>query len=300
MRHLLLLVAFCLTVTGAFLPTAASAETDTYEIRSLPRASDDLYKGIPANWYPVYALKGFDAYAAALGSDWTSSSGNKKFLPALKDWVTAAEKKGWLVSREITAAEVGALLILSDSYGTYAGLVTEVYADKLYYKMPNIEGLPSLFTLNYSDKNLGGYKLIGLIVPRQAAASAFSFNAARLPSVEPDESYKGLPPGSPLIPLLKEFDRLHSQSIAWTDQLEQWLALAEANRLKVSLDPRSAKTGALLLTYKNRKIAEARLVKAVYPDRIIVEQSANNQIHFEQLLYSDLSNFAFYIYPQQA
>lgn len=299
MRQLVFLIIFCSVFIGTGpAVTAASPETVTYEIRSLSLTKDDLYKGIPSNWYPVYALKGFDAYAPAPGSDWTASSGNKKFLPELKNWVTAAEKKGWLVSKEIKAAEVGALLLLGDSYGTYAGLVTEVYADKLCYKMPNIEGLPSLFSISYDDKDLGGYKLIGLIVPRQAAASTSSFSAAQLPSVPPDESYKEIPPGSPLIPLLKEFDS-NSHPIAWTDQLDQWISLAETNGLTISLDPHSAKTGALLLTYRDKKIAEAHLVKSVYPDRIIVEHSTNNQIYFEQLLYSDLTNFALYIYPQQ-
>ncbi len=53
------------------IPAAAAGETPPppYQVDSPAKASNQLYKGLPVDWYLTYALKEFDAYAAPPGSN---------------------------------------------------------------------------------------------------------------------------------------------------------------------------------------------------------------------------------------
>ncbi|SEP29827.1 hypothetical protein [Propionispora vibrioides] len=297
-RFMPFLVLFCLWLTWTPVAAAQTAAEDlTYEVQSYSRAdTGELYKDLPLTWYPAYALREFDAFAPTPGADWPTGPVNKKTPPVLKNWLAAAQKQQWLTTKTLTSAEIGALLVLSDSYGTYLGVITELHPSYVCYKMPNVEGLPSRFRLDFADKDTGGYRLEGLILPRKAGSAAPSFAPSQASAGT--EAYKGLPGNSPLIPLLKTFDS-HSQTpIAWSADPEEWITLTEAQGLTVSFDPRAAKPNALLLTYKDGKIAALSLVRAVYPDKLIVEKSIAGEQYLEQLPLDRLTDFAAYIYPE--
>lgn len=291
-----LLLLFLWLAWGPAADAQAPAEELTYEVQFYTRADNSqLYKELPLTWYPVYALREFDAFTPSPGADWPTGPVNKKTPPVLKGWLAAAQKQQWLITKKLNEAEIGALLVLSDTYGTYLGVVTELHPSYLCYKMPNVEGLPSRFRLDFTDKDTGGYRLEGLILPRKTGSAPPAF----IPSPAPDAagSYQGLSGGSPFIPLLKAFDNHSKVPVAWSAELADWILQAEKQGLPISFDPRAARPGALLLTYKDGKIAGLSLVRAVYPDRLIVEKSIAGEQYFEQVPLGRLTDFAAYIYP---
>lgn len=296
-RFVPFLILLCLWLPWNPAAAAQTAAEDlTYEVQSYSRAdTGELYKDLPLTWYPVYALREFDAFAPAPGVDWPTGPVNKKTPPVIKDWLAAAQKQQWLTAKTLAAAEIGALLVLSDSYGTYLGVVTELHPSYLCYKMPNVEGLPSRFRLAFADKDTGGYRLEGLILPRKTGSAAPSF--APSPTPANTEPYRGLPGNSPFIPLCKTFDSRSKAPVAWSANPEEWITLAEAQGLTVSLDPWAAQPNTLLLTYKDGKIGALSLVRAVYRDKLIVEKSITGEQYLEQLPLDRLTDFAAYIYP---
>lgn len=292
-KNILLTFVFVLFLTIS-VSAAPSTEITEYEVQSPSRASTQLYKGIPIDWYSAYALTEFDVYAAEPGSDWTWGTSNRKFGPDPEDWLAAAKKKGWSTSKNIKDAEVGSLFVFTDSYGIYLAIITEIRPNGLYYQMPNIEGLLTKFWLRYDDPMLRGSHLQGLILPRKLGTLSKSINVTGLPAINTKTDYKGLPASWAPTYAIMEFDKLAPIAVPWTNNIRDWVSLAQTQNLKVSADRTASRTGALLLTDDT-----AAIVRAVYPERMVIEQSsAAGEISVKQIKYADIKNFAAYIYPE--
>lgn len=299
-----ILLMLTLLIYTLFQPLSTlAAEAVPYEIFSPSKASSEMYKGIPINWHSVYALQEFDAYAPATGSDWTSDHPDRDKKTGLSParWLEAAKQKGWATATDLPAAEVGALLLLADRDGAYAAVITEVHPDGLYYKMPNIEGLPSKFWLSFADKTLDGYRLNGLIYPRHSGIpSPYSQAASSNPTTTatPPADYKNFPAGSAAAVLLAQFDAQLNASIAWTGNPTDWIQQAEQHQLDTSYELNAAKVGALLISQGRN--TDVQLVKAVYPDRLVVAQVLPKGLVCRQISLKKLTAFAAYIYPPAA
>jgi hypothetical protein len=279
-----LLMLFSLT---AFAQPANVAE---YEMTSPSNTSSELYRGIPVNWHAAYALKEFNAYAAQPGSNWTWGESNRKFGPAAEDWVAAAKKNGWVTSPKIQDIEIGAMIVILGSYGDgYCGIVTEIHPNSFNFKMPNVEGLPSKFYGTFNDKIFSSKFFVGIILPRKTTDPA----TAVKPSVlDLKAGYKDLPQNWPPIHILKEFDKIAPVAVNWTNDPKNWPEQAQAGGLKTSTDINAAQPWSILITAN-----KAYLVRAVYADRLIVEQATTTEAFIAQLKLADIKDFIAYIYP---